>query len=971
MTNEELVESSKKLARWTPRLMLAIATAVMKATGIPLKPRLCSWKTHVQRDHFLFRKDCQVCQEAAARGAPHYRQRLPPRAGVLSLDITGPFKKANDLERGSHARYILAGAITWPTGLSGADQEAEDGPDPPEEAPELAEQLSEVEDPGVPKRGRPRHRRPEDDSEDQDDGDETEAEHQVEEDGHHRAQIEVHRVAIPIETRAQGVVLRAIIDLVLMLRAEGITVTQLHTDRGGEFRSKRLRTWCRERNVLQTWTAGDEPQSNGRAEKAVQDTKRRVRVLLHSAGVGEEYWPIAVRNVNERWRIGRLGKPDRIPPFLADVLVKKRYWKERDLEPTHERVRYLSPSWVHHGHWILRPDGTRALTRAVLAHTTEPIKEEVWIALEGEPNPLEARRRIRGKTTVKALKVEDLWGEEEKMPEEDRERWEKVVQEEMMRIIGGDHEVVPLVLQATQRIEEELDQGRVEEAILQTKIISPTEVRERPESWRQAITAEITSLFETKKALKVLGGDEARELIKSQRLQAIPSKVVFTIKPEAGNPRGKKKCRIVACGNFAQGDPGDCFASGADAAALRIAIAYATHRGWQGLNLDVKTAFLNAPMQRETSDDHQEGLQRVLLKPAGILVQLGYFKSDEYWDVLKALYGFKQAPRLWGDYRDDVLRSLEVDDMILIQMDSEPSMWIVRKRGIEEIQGLILTYVDDILILARQAIVVIWCKKIQDTWECSAPEWITSTSPTRFLGMELRLDSEGAWMAAQANYTMDTLIKNLGSEQSRWEKRSIPMLKGIATDSGDEAEDEETPEVTPEAVRTAQRIVGELTWLVTRCRPDLMYTVSKMAALTTRNPSLVERMAKQTWMYLVNTVNDSIRYDPAGSLDLVVYTDASYGNECHGCVLVMWLGGPVLWRSSRQSIVTTSTAAAELVEIVEGAIMTEAIRVVVEEIIGRATVWQWTDSQAALAIATGETRQPRGEPVTCARRPSS
>ena len=127
------------------------------------------------------------------------------------------------------------------------------------------------------RRGRPRDpRRPDDDSEDDgeasevaddeeeigpevvdelpiDDlpeagGDDQQEEPQKEENPK-TAQMTVYRLAIPLESRAQGVVLRGIIDLVLMLRSEGIHVTQLHTDRGGEFRSKRLRTWCRERNV--------------------------------------------------------------------------------------------------------------------------------------------------------------------------------------------------------------------------------------------------------------------------------------------------------------------------------------------------------------------------------------------------------------------------------------------------------------------------------------------------------------------------------------------------------------------------------------------------------------------------------------------------------------------------------------------------------------------------------------------------
>ena len=41
-----------------------------------------------------------------------------------------------------------------------------------------------------------------------------------------------------------------------------------------------------------------------------------------------------------------------------------------------------------------------------MTRTPMPVQDEVWVALEGELNPLEARRRIRGKTTVRACLVD-------------------------------------------------------------------------------------------------------------------------------------------------------------------------------------------------------------------------------------------------------------------------------------------------------------------------------------------------------------------------------------------------------------------------------------------------------------------------------------------------------------------------------------------------------------------------------------
>ena len=205
---------------------------------------------------------------------------------------------------------------------------------------------------------------------------------------------------------------------------------------------------------------------------------------------------------------------------------------------------------------------------------------------------------------------------------------------------------------------------------------------------------------------------------------------------------------------------------------------------------------------------------------------------------------------------------------------------------------------------------------------------------------------------------MDLLIKNLGKDVGSWKRKKVPIAKEPEAESGSERSDNDQgaePEVSAEAIKKAQRVVGELNWLVTRCRPDMMYTTSRMSSLSTKRPDEVVRMAEHAWKYLANTTQDGICFKTGGQLEITVYTDASFGQECQGCVVILWNDAPVLWKSSRQQLVTTSTAASELVEIMEGACMTEAVRVIIEELIGKAVVWQLTDSQSALAIVSGET----------------
>lgn len=69
-----------------------------------------SWQEHCERGRTPFRRDCQKCQEAAARGRMH-RKVKHPRAGVLNLDVSGPYKVGNDWE--GEAKFMLIGSYVW------------------------------------------------------------------------------------------------------------------------------------------------------------------------------------------------------------------------------------------------------------------------------------------------------------------------------------------------------------------------------------------------------------------------------------------------------------------------------------------------------------------------------------------------------------------------------------------------------------------------------------------------------------------------------------------------------------------------------------------------------------------------------------------------------------------------------------------------------------------------------------------
>ena len=93
--------------------MKMVAAAVgerMFGQGGDFQLKALSWSQHVQAGHIPFRRDCRVCQEASAKSHPH-RKVAHPHASTLSIDVAGPYIKAN---AGAHVKkYMLVGAFTW------------------------------------------------------------------------------------------------------------------------------------------------------------------------------------------------------------------------------------------------------------------------------------------------------------------------------------------------------------------------------------------------------------------------------------------------------------------------------------------------------------------------------------------------------------------------------------------------------------------------------------------------------------------------------------------------------------------------------------------------------------------------------------------------------------------------------------------------------------------------------------------
>ena len=134
------------------------------------------------------------------------------------------------------------------------------------------------------------------------------------------------------------------------------------------------------------------------------------------------------------------------------------------------------------------------------------------------------------------------------------------------------------------------------------------------------------------------------------------------------------------------------------------------------------------------------------------------------------------------------------------------------------------------------------------------------------------------WHVTQEAFIKDLLLKD--SEEIK--KRKIPITRDQALMPAELEENR-----TSESIRDAQKAVGEMLWLVTRSRPDLMFSTARIGANATKHPSRVMAIYQQLKGYLKATEDEGLVFstDGRGPIVIEALADASFspdGEESHG-----------------------------------------------------------------------------------------
>uniref|UniRef100_A0AAV1UKJ8 Integrase catalytic domain-containing protein n=1 Tax=Peronospora matthiolae TaxID=2874970 RepID=A0AAV1UKJ8_9STRA len=391
--------------------------------------------------------------------------------------------------------------------------------------------------------------------------------------------------------------------------------------------------------------------------------------------------------------------------------------------------------------------------------------------------------------------------------------------------------------------------------------------------WRKAIHAELESM-------RLRGVFRAAKLPNGQR--AIGTKWVFKIKRKADGSIEKYKARLVAKG-FRQKygiDYTETFSPVVKYVTLRMVIAISKHFGWPIDQLDVVTAFLYGVMKEQV----------FCVIPEGVELD----STFDCLELVKSIYGLKQASRVWNETFDEYVCSIGFQ-----VSDFDPCLYIKTSDGH---CVFILVYVDDVLVTGSSLELIAQTKNdLKTRFE------MTDSGKCAFvLGIELLDGEDGSVTLCQRRY-VDDILKRFGMDDCKAVASPVDMSSRLVSS-----------DATTKVDAPFREAVGALMHLTTATRPDIAFAVGYVSRFM-ENPQEEHWVAvKRIFRYLQGTKTHGICYKPSARIDFRGYSDADWAGDLTdrkstSGYTFMLLGAPVSWGSKKQPSVSLSTTEAEYI----------------------------------------------------------
>uniref|UniRef100_A0A0G4HQQ6 Reverse transcriptase Ty1/copia-type domain-containing protein n=1 Tax=Chromera velia CCMP2878 TaxID=1169474 RepID=A0A0G4HQQ6_9ALVE len=285
----------------------------------------------------------------------------------------------------------------------------------------------------------------------------------------------------------------------------------------------------------------------------------------------------------------------------------------------------------------------------------------------------------------------------------------------------------------------------------------------------------------------------------------------------------------------------ETYSGTADPSLARVVFLWAVSRGLQAVRMDVSTAFLQAPIK-----------DAVWLRlPSNLPVEVyPGLHVGVFIRIQKAVYGLKDAPKVYTSYFKKKVRSLgwiEISESIL-----------VRKNRKGEPVALLVMHVDDLFLFSPSADEDV--KGIQGLFDNDKPEKMDNGELHLYVGMSIRMRL-GEILLDQSSYIQ-------GMSEGVSEKARKPL-----TEKDLLLPEEKDVDLSLQAEQ--QKNVGYLGWAV-KTQPSLSFLFSHLS----RSNSHLSRssvLATEKALWHARETARPLRLSSVSSIPcLLVWRDASY-----------------------------------------------------------------------------------------------
>jgi hypothetical protein len=393
--------------------------------------------------------------------------------------------------------------------------------------------------------------------------------------------------------------------------------------------------------------------------------------------------------------------------------------------------------------------------------------------------------------------------------------------------------------------------------------------------WLAATVEEITSLNRN---------STFREEIAPKGANLISAKWVFTVKSALDGSVERFKARLVARG-FSQvlgEDYFETFAPTVRADTLRTFLALVAAEDLECSHFDIKNAFTESSLKERI----------YLLPPPGVPVRDGYVLR-----VLRSLYGLKQSARDWNRLcRDHLLQSGFTQSL------ADPCLFVCPKKSL-----MLLVYVDDIVAASpsRQNV-----------------QWLYQTLSSRFntkdlgeiskvLGIRVTRNRKTRELFLDQEQYLEGILTRFGITHGKYKGTATPIT-GYDNLRPSQSTDKRIDSTE------YRHLVGSVMYGMVYTRPDIAFLVGRLGQYMADPAEHHGHAMKGLLRYLRSTVAQKLRFGPSSHKNLVMYSDADWASDRNdrksisGNVALL-NGGPIMWRSTKQTSVATSSTESEYI----------------------------------------------------------